>query len=443
MAISYNCLSNNYQPFPHSKARAVSNFKSISKNSKEILLGLEILIDPEWHTYWINPGDSGSTPNFDIEIEGADFSSSDIIWPTPVRIDFPPLTSFSYKEKVFLFKKIKLKNISQDNLKVNISAEWLVCKIECVPAFGDLELSLNVGNEIPWEEKEALFYKNSLPQEKTLDSKFVTKEAHHVLEIPMLEEAELIDFFPLAKQGLDNAKASFTTNERTLSVVREVPLKEPLIQGLLIFKEKGEIKSYWSKFTRQQNSWLLFAFFAFLGGLILNAMPCVLPILSLKIFSLVKHSEKDASTIRIESLSYSIGAIFTFLLVAIALYLLRLQGQALGWGFQLQEPSFIAFMIILFTFLSMNFLGLYEFQISGIGAGDKLTKKGPVIGSFFTGLLSVLVASPCTAPFMGASMGFALSQPLSTILLIFSCLGIGFAFPFLVLALSPSLATKE
>jgi len=434
----FQSLAQNFNNFPHSSARVISNFSSVSADTKEILISLEIKLDPEWHTYWLNPGDSGTAPTFTIEAQGGKIESSDIDWPTPVRIDYPPLTSISYVEKVLLSKKVSLKNIATDQLDFEISAEWLVCKVECVPAFGDFTLHIPVGAAVAHNQEVYKNRKNPLPEDLTLQSTYSTEGSTQILGIP--PQGTFVDFFALPNQGLDNKPGNFDVAYNTLSITQESSSNESTLKGLVLYKENNLIKSHWAEFKQDKPSWILFALFAFLGGLILNLMPCVLPILSLKAFALVKHSNKNNTHIRNESLSYSLGVLVTFLLASMTLHVLRLQGEALGWGFQLQEPAIIAAMILLFTTLSLNFLSLYEFQVPGINSGASLTQKGSLAGSFFTGMLSVLVASPCTAPFMGAAMGFALTQDLSINLSIFTFLALGFAFPFLLLAISPRLS---
>ncbi len=192
--------------------------------------------------------------------------------------------------------------------------------------------------------------------------------------------------------------------------------------------------------TAAPTSFWLMALFAFLGGAILNLMPCVFPILALKVMGLVQANAESPAQRRLHGLSYTAGVLVSFLLVAGVLLALRSAGAALGWGFQLQSPWVVASLIYLFFILGLSLSGFVEFGGRWVGAGQGLTEKGGAVGSFFTGVLAVIVASPCTAPFMGAAMGFALVQPAPIGLAVFLALGLGMAAPFLLLVSVPALA---
>jgi len=185
---------------------------------------------------------------------------------------------------------------------------------------------------------------------------------------------------------------------------------------------------------------LSMAAFAFAGGLILNLMPCVFPVLALKGLSLVESADISAKQRRIHGLVYTAGVVTSFVAVASLLLILRAAGQQLGWGYQLQSPWFVAAMVYLFFVVGLSFSGVIELGAQFAGAGQSLTEKSGMSGSFFTGVLAVLVASPCTAPFMGASLGFALSQPMIVALAVFVALGLGMATPFLLLSWLPGIA---
>lgn len=197
-----------------------------------------------------------------------------------------------------------------------------------------------------------------------------------------------------------------------------------------------------SRVSESETSFLLMALFAFLGGAILNLMPCVFPVLALKVLGLVNASSVSLQEQRAHGLSYTAGVVVSFLAMAALLLALRAAGEALGWGFQLQTPWLVALLVYLFFALGLSMSGFVEFGASWAGVGQQLTEKSGHSGSFFTGVLAVVVASPCTAPFMGAALGFALVQPPAMALTIFAALGLGMAAPFLLLVGIPALASR-
>jgi thiol:disulfide interchange protein DsbD len=180
--------------------------------------------------------------------------------------------------------------------------------------------------------------------------------------------------------------------------------------------------------------------FALVGGLILNLMPCVFPVLSLKAFSFVSANYKTAANRQREGWAYTLGIWASFIVIVIVLLALRAGGSAIGWGFQLQEPVFVAFMTILMVLVALSLSGMFNIQFGVEGAGQSLAAREGIRGAFFKGVLAALVATPCTAPFMAPAIGFALTQPVMVVLLIFSFLALGMALPFLLLSYSPALA---
>lgn len=187
--------------------------------------------------------------------------------------------------------------------------------------------------------------------------------------------------------------------------------------------------------SASQHSLIYILIIAFCGGMILNLMPCVFPVLSLKVLSFSKNQDKAYQ----HGFAYVMGVVLSFVLVAFILISLRAAGQAIGWGFQLQSAWFVASMAYLFFIMGLNLSGFFEIGGSWMGAGSKLTENNNLSGSFFTGVLATVVACPCTAPFMGTALGYAITQPTSIALLVFAALGFGMAFPLLILTLKPSL----
>ena len=423
-----------FRSYPHSQARIWLSHSELSSKTKSISLALEVDLEDHWHTYWENPGDSGASPIIDVQIEGAQITEESLLYPPPVRIDTPPLTSFAYENRVVFIKKLDLAKIQGQSVKLSVEAEWLVCKVECVPAIGQYKFELAIADIE--ELKHQDFFKAAQAQSiKAAQSNgFFRVSGDELFFTPQLP-FKVADIFISSGQGLDNAKPIVNKDEFIFKVENKTSLSE--LKGLAV-GEDGEFFAFAAK-AKESMSILLMLLFSFLGGLILNLMPCVLPVLSLKLFSLVKANEEGEGQVRMEGLAYALGAVLSFVLIAVVLVALRSAGQEIGWGFQLQSPAFVVTMAVVFFVLSLNFLGLYEINIPFLNAGSNLTRKKGFQGAFFTGVLSVLVASPCTAPFMGAAMGVALTQGTFVTLLGFFFLGLGFAFPFILFAISPSM----
>jgi thiol:disulfide interchange protein DsbD len=425
-----------YLEFPHSQARVVVDHQSISKEDGRFWVGLEIKLDPDWHTYWENPGDSGAKLIYSLSADHALVKVGDVQWPVPKRIDVEPLTSFAYEESVTLAFPVDVSSIDQTKSKLNfkLDAEWLVCKVECVPAFGEFSFSVKLEGRKSSHEGSFSALSSTWPQPNVLMVQHTQKSDQVLIDLSKISE-QVIDFFPSSGQSVDNDVETRASNQIVIKAEGGARLVK--LEGLAVSRSG---KAFWVDSKEQTSSVWSFILFAFLGGLILNLMPCVLPILSLKLFSFLQSRSKSLLAIRLESLAYAAGVVFSFLAVALLLIFLRTQGQSIGWGFQLQSPIFLICMILIFSALSLNFLDVYTINLPGMNVGAQLSQRKSLLGAFMTGVLSVLVASPCTAPFMGVAMGFALSQGTSLVLLVFLALSLGFSFPFLLFAVMPKSA---
>lgn len=442
----------------HSEVKLLSSHSALSA-SADTLIGLHIRLDPEWHTYWRNPGDSGAAPTLRIQSEQAELVVGEIQWPLPERIPTPPLVTFGYENEVLIFAPVRLKAPAPDRkqLTIKVDAEWLVCKVECIPAFDSFSLPLNLADPPPASPAQALFasWQQQIPPQASTPASYQLSETALQLQIDGLPTgARITDFFPAESPFLSNAAPQLNGNNAvSLTLNQALPEPAPMVAGLVLYEANGLPGSL--QVTAQAGSnaaaallstgregrapplWQLMLM-AFAGGLILNIMPCVFPIIAIKLLGLLKHAEEDMRRVRLSSLAYIAGVLVTFEAFALLLVLLRASGQALGWGFQLQSPGFLTALILLFFLLSLNFLGLYEFRLPLLQTGPQRQGYG---GQFATGALSVFVASPCTAPFMGAAMGFALSQSIPAIMLVFLGLGLGFALPYLLLLVSPRIVS--
>lgn len=397
-------------------------------------LGIHYQIDPEWHIYWKNPGDSGAAPKFTSE----DAEIRKILWPYPERLPIKDLTNYGYSHETVLF--LDLKPLKP---QATIHLEWLVCKIECIPGFGSLTYKTEdrPAAENPLYKK----YLERVPQPAPMEvAKFISEDDSQFI-FELHEDASHrseIHVFP--ENGLKFQTQTPQVETREDSLVISVPRTSNPVpstnsEGFTIVLKGGETRYFEVQVstTKPQNlqDFLFGLLAAFLGGLILNAMPCVFPVLSLKVFSFLK--EPEAQKIRKSSWHYTYGVLASFALIGLSLTLLRLIGESVGWGYQLQSPWLVYLLVVLFFVMALNFLGSFEMGNSfALWAGGKSSRSW-LSGSFGTGVLAVVVASPCTAPFMGSALGLTLLLPWYQSLMIFLSLGLGMSFPMLLLGHYP------
>ena len=418
-------------------------------------IGLEIRPQKDWHTYWRNPGDSGAAPKISWEIESG-VEIGPLQWPTPERIEASGIVTFGYHGKTLLFSSFAIP--SQSSLKegqvlnLKVKSEWLVCKDICVPVFANFEKKLKVVEAKA--SKPSSQFKNFQRDRARLPlfAKDVfevevksQKDSLSLYASPLKGQLEVVDFFPSSKMMVDYTKPKISFAKGAYKVdLKNTTDSE--VSGLIFYRDAKRERYYsaWletaSPSGGQASFFWIALLLAFIGGLALNLMPCVFPIISIKAFSLVKSAKSNRKRVIQESLAYSVGVILTFLVAAAFLLIFRSYGELVGWGFQLQSPRFVALMGLLFFVLGLNFIGAFDFNFSFAGFGQGATEKPGLAGSFFTGVLSVIVASPCTAPFMGAALGYAMTQTTLILFTIFLALGLGLAFPYLVLASFPASA---
>jgi len=438
----------------------VSSLDSIDSKTENLYLALSFKFAPDWHIYWKNSGDSGTPPSFEWESNQKALEFSDILWPAPKRIPLDPLMSYGYEKEVLLPVKLNLKEAVNSELIVKLKANWLVCRIECVPENQNFEIKIPYSN-ISLASKESESIQKYISRQAEVIpqiSASLQKDTEHynlkvLSEIPALFE-NLKEAYFYSDEGLRVKHASSqdlvenTQNSITLAIARDENdddrknslsgiLEIQRNDGTLQFIQLNSASGGASPFSL--NTFALSILFSFLGGLLLNFMPCVFPVLFLKIYALTKNNTLTAAQRKLEAWAYGAGVVSSFLLLAVVLQLLKGAGFAVGWGFQLQSPAFVGLAVLLFVAMGLSLLGLYELSGSFTGAGQSLTQKSGAKGSFFTGVLATLVATPCSAPFMGSAVGYALTRQSWESFPIFLFLGIGLAIPFVALAYFPAL----
>ena len=415
-------------------------------------VGFLIELKKGWHTYWKNPGASGATPRFSwanengVNPEGPRF-------PAPHRFDEEGIVTFGYSDKVLLiFKHPGLSESS--TLKVN--AEWLVCREICLPAMAEFTLEVKVSElkEIKSTPYRHLFAEAHRNWPLFGDVKVDVKGNQATYFVSAPSEPKKFDFFPFQNLPYENLIPVDKKWEEGQWIwkMNLKPGEEFSPESLggvvdLDFGDRRKVFEFQSDATQSAlgdpshglGSQLTVLLLAFLGGLILNLMPCVFPILSMKLFGVMKLSGQDVQKIRKDNLAYVAGVLSTFLLLGLSLSMIRNFGIHVGWGFQLQSPLFVGLLVILFVVLALEMMGYFHFDLIDPSKGQSLTRKHGLMGSFFTGVLAVVVASPCSAPFMGAAVGMALTAPGIFGALVFLFLGLGLSLPYLILAVSPQL----
>ena len=419
----------------HAEITIVGNTNIISEPGV-IQLGYKFVFTPGWHTYWINPGDSGGPPIFEFNSpSGWDINEN--VWPGPQKIIYPPLMTFGYVDEVIFPFELNLKNLNDQDTE--ITTKFLVCDDICVPEEATLLLSLKNGilniDEKPEELKKWL---NRVPIRAPPEMVLSSNENNFTLEYASLNSNSY--FFPFDDSVMDYSdEQNFSNNKLTFAVFDG--LNESLKGVVNIgqnYYEVEQLSQTVAADTVTGISLLTAIIFAFMGGLILNLMPCVLPVVALKGLSLVKSSAESNSSVTLNASAYVVGAVITFMTIAAILVSLKNAGEMIGWGYQLQSPFIV-------TILSVLIFGIGIYLITDLSVGgnfgklEKYTDGSGPLNSFFTGTLAVVVASPCTAPFMGAALGFALIQPDIFSYLVFLFLALGFALPYFLIALFPSL----
>ena len=452
-------------------------------------LALRLLPEAGWHTYWKNPGDTGLPTRLAWHLPER-FKAGNIEWPIPERIDYEGAVNFGYHGETWLPVSVSVPaaiepSTVNDNGEILLSAtaKWLICKDVCIPGKAELELLLPLSDSALERATHPLFdqARSKIPRlVYGTDASYAVGERVDISvalnTLPALQRSpevfigntSIVDNFDAPKVTINGETLHITAKKDTYLEDAPELLSVLLVaagmddgskafefvarQGPALTSSNAEqtqqAQQVSSPLSTPSDTTAMNVLYAILlalaGGLILNAMPCVFPVLSLKIVSLVESGSLSSAERQRHGIAYTAGVVLSFLFIAGVLIALRLAGEQIGWGFQLQSPWFIAFLIYLLFVLGLSLSGFIELGSSlqniGSGLGDKQRSNNDWRGSFFTGVLATIVATPCTAPFMGTAMGFALGQSAIVALLIFAAMGLGLALPFLLIAFVPFLA---
>ena len=414
----------------HAKASLITNLKSSDQES--FYVGVRLQMQDGWHTYWENPGDSGSPfeANWSTD-EGVIIEN--VQWPTPITIPYPPLMTYGYEgDIVFPFQVFRSQETELKTISVDFN--FLICADICIPE--SASLSLDLSSASPSEILDTQI--NNLPT-KVLNTNSTIEGDNLVINFQSTESFSNAYLFPRESGNFFYPESQLLEQIDETNYKISVPLLDSKLSsfsGILSLDGDGfQIKE---QFSSQGGISLWQAIlFALIGGLILNLMPCVFPVISLKVLSFVSMGGDDHAKIRNHALAFVGGVMSTFLSIAAALMIIRSSGSMIGWGYQLQSPVVVGILTLIMLGIGLILLTNINIGTGLTTLGNSVQSKNDYSGSFFTGVLAVVVASPCTAPFMGAAVGYALLQPSFATLPIFLSLGLGFAGPYVVLALKP------
>lgn len=462
----------------HVEAELIAENQSFRPGEFDNWVALRLAPEKGWHVYWQNPGDSGIPTQLEWQLP-VGVNAGPMEWPYPHRESLGDLTNYGYAEETLHLVPLRISGGSGGELRLGAKAKWLVCKDVCIPGEAQLSLTVPVADALPladpaWTEAFSSARAQLPRAAPDWEARYALDGGDFSLAVDGARFAAdaLVEFFPVANDLVAHA----SEQRIALDDINGLRLSQKLspyfvaapaaLTGVLVVHDGGSAKAF--RIDAQPgavaavpapamaevravadapaddsapSSLLLMLAFAFIGGLILNLMPCVFPVLAMKALSVMHSSGESAATNRSHALAYTAGVLASFLLVAGLLIALRASGAVLGWGFQLQSPPFVFALIVAIFAMGLSLSGVAHFGASWMGAGQTLASRPGMAGSFFTGVLAVVVASPCTAPFMAPALGFALAQPAASALLVFAALGLGLAAPFLLMGFIPKFAT--
>jgi thiol:disulfide interchange protein/DsbC/DsbD-like thiol-disulfide interchange protein len=439
-------------PGNHVSASLISETRNVVPG-QPLVLALRQQIEAGWHTYWVNPGESGLPTTIQWSLPNG-FAAGPIAWPTPKRFLVGPVVDYGYTDDLLLPVTVSVPAGLQVDVTISAHATWLVCSDICIPEETDLSIVLPVG-AVPEPNRAATdafaSARAHTPGVNPFPSAVTVSRDALLLHLSTGDASRLKDvsFFPIDGNVIEDGapeEVSAGSDGLTIKLRRDNSRAAPaVLNGVLVFRDEAAqlggtpairistpIASATSEF-----GFATALLVALLGGLILNLMPCVLPVLFIKVLRLIDHVHLSKRQARLEALAYAAGVMASFAVVAGALFGLRAAGSEIGWGFQLQSPVFVALMVYVLFAVGLNLSGAFSVGETLAGAGSSLMANRGYAGSFFTGALTTLVATPCTAPFMAAAIGYAITQPFYVSLAVLEAIAVGLALPYVAIAFVP------
>jgi thiol:disulfide interchange protein DsbD len=465
----------------HTQARLILSADT-ARPGDTVMAGVDLKMEPGWHTYWKNPGAAGMATQIEWHLPPG-VTAGEIQWPLPEKL--PPLevTTYGYNDEVVLLVPLKLAaDLKPGPLDLKAKVSWLECKEACIPGSGDVEATLNVGAETKPSADAATIElwksKTPRPSESWQTRAWWKESADGDIRSLLIDfflgrtvnwSGVKVDFFPLASDQFEIQSATKRFNGgsgvRLGKVVKKFSGDWPKeIGGVIILENSYSRSGFEVKLTiadrvpagetisaSAENSasgpsalpsqplWRMLLY-AFIGGLILNIMPCVLPVIALKILGFVGESRSDPRHVRKLGLVYALGVLVSFLVLAAVVIGVKAAGHHAGWGMQFSSPVFVVCLTTLVMLVALNLFGVFEINLGGyaLDAAGGLASKHGAAGAFFNGVLATMLATPCTAPFLSIALGFAFAQKAPVILLMFLAVGVGLAAPYVVLSWNPA-----
>ncbi|MGI9150139.1 MAG: protein-disulfide reductase DsbD family protein [Limnohabitans sp.] len=468
---------------PQLRAELVAHAPQGVQAGQPMWVGLLLTHQPDWHTYWRNPGDSGLPTQVELNLP-AGVEAGAVQWPLPHKLKAGNLTNYGFEKTALLVVPLSVSKQFQPNatqtLDIQLHANWLVCRLECIPQEGDFALRIPTNSSfVPHAAAFTEVFAQqprSLPNAQASSSFEAQRLVLRVSGLPASLQGQKLSLFPDAPELVESAtdqhpkalqawQGDVWTAQLPLSNLRAT---DPKQFGILLVAGQGANRQGFTLSAPITEAWpavpntpdaqvtlspvaaphtegglgfVLALMGAFVGGLILNLMPCVLPVLAIKLLGFAQHSRAHRAH-RIAGLAYTTGVVLSFLALGAGVLALRAAGEQLGWGFQLQSPTVVSLLAALFTLIALNLFGLFDVGHILPSRLASFQYKHPVMDALFSGVLAVAVASPCTAPFMGASLGLAMSLPTWQALSIFIAMGFGLAAPYLLASFIPAVARK-
>ena len=476
---------------PQVRAELVAHAPDGVQVGKTFWLGLQLQHTREWHTYWRNPGDSGLPTLLEFKLPPG-LEAGPVLWPLPQKLSAGTLTNYGFENDALLAVEVKVTSAYRapmnGQLPVQLHANWLVCRLECIPQEGDFGLQFASQSSFAPHAKAFTTLLKQQPAQLDAPQKTARFEGNFLMAslegLPSSWIGQKLSIFPSGPELLESSTDQHALAEQswqgtTWSVRLPVSIarsESPTKIGWLLVAQASDasrqgielvlpVSGAWPSPKAQDFAaasankaassiassapppaaetgafgFMLALAGALLGGLILNAMPCVLPILAIKLLGFTQHGASKPMR-RLTGVAYTVGVVTSFLVLGGAVLLLRSMGEQLGWGFQLQTPAVVAALAVLFTLIALNLWDVFNLGNVLPASLASLQSRHPVVDALLSGVLAVAVASPCTAPFMGASLGVAMTMPAWQALSVFACMGLGLALPFLLASWVPAVA---
>lgn len=441
-----------------------------------VLVGVHLKMESGWHTYWKNPGSAGDATKIEWQLPPG-VTAGDIQWPLPKKLPPAEVITYGYEDEVVLIVPLKLAaDLKPGPLDLKAKVSWLECKEQCIPAKTTVQATLNIGTETKPSADAALI---SLWQTRTPSpEKLFSFRAHW--DKPAVDDTravfiegwpngtdklpiQKVDFFPSTNDQFEIQGLTETVELKDDFTLRKVVKKftdwPSRIVGLVVIEANGQTNSFEMDEpivvpagetptqmrasapanSQPAQSLTQMLLYAFIGGLILNIMPCVLPVIALKILGFISEAHNEPKRVRALGVVYSLGVLASFLAMATLVVGIKAAGHRAGWGMQFSNPYFLIVLTVLVTLVALNLFGVFEINLGGgaLTAAGSLASRQGMSGAFFNGVLATVLATPCTASILGTALGFAFAQGPVVIVLMFLTMGAGLAFPYLLLSCQP------